>query len=88
MTAKTMRRILKAAEVVLDAPVQLTLDPDATPGGCGSKPVSGGPTARIVQTHAEYAVIEVTCACGRTIQVRCDYVSGNPSGIGQEPSRQ
>ena len=87
MTAKTMRHILKAAEVVLDAPVQLTIDPDATPGCCGSKSASGGPTVRIVQTHPEYAVIEVTCACGSTIQVRCDYASGNPSGIRQEPSR-
>jgi len=30
-------------------------------------------TAEVVQLTAAYAIIEVKCACGRSIQVFCDY---------------
>ncbi|MEN6424057.1 MAG: hypothetical protein ABFE13_01745 [Phycisphaerales bacterium] len=86
MMPKTIRHVLKAAEVTLDDPVQLAIDPAATTGCCGPKSAPAGPSARITQTHPEYALIEVTCACGRTTQVRCDYVAASPSDVRQEPT--
>lgn len=35
---------------------------------------SGKPvTARVIQQNDTHAVIEVTCSCGQTIQLQCDY---------------
>ena len=88
MTPKTTRHVLKATEVALDNPVQLAIDPTAATDCCRSKSAPAGPSARITQTHPDYAVIEVTCACGRTTHVRCDYVAGNPAGVRQEPTQE
>ncbi len=83
MTPKNTRHILKANEVALDDPVRLAVDP--TPATCcgGSRSAAVSPIARITQTHPEYAVIEVTCSCGKTTQIRCDYVAGPPAGVRQ-----
>jgi hypothetical protein len=85
---KTARQVLKADEVALQGPLQLSIDP-IVPGGCDRVPsASTGPSVRLAQTHAEYAVIEVTCPCGRTTYVRCDYAPGNsaPAQEGQAQS--
>lgn len=88
MTTKTIRHVLKAAEVVVDDPVRLSIDPHAGAGRGGSASTPAGSSARIAQTHAEYAVIEVTCSCGRTTHIRCDYVAANPSPVRQEPAQE
>ncbi len=84
---KTIRHILKAAEVALDAPLRLSLDPTAAPS-CGvSRSAPAASSVRIVQSQPDYAMIEVTCACGRTTLIRCDYVAPNPSPVRQEPAQ-
>lgn len=73
---KATRHVLKAAEVALDRPLQLSLDPAVT-DGCGAS--HAGPdaaSARITQDHPDYTVIEVTCPCGRIIHIRCDRHDG------------
>lgn len=87
MTPKTARHVLKAAEVTLEDPVQLSIDPSATTGCSPARSAPAGPVARIAQSCPEYAVIEVTCVCGRTVQVRCDYVAGSSSGAGPGPTQ-
>jgi len=79
---KTMRHILKADEVTLDDPLQLGFDPMTQPP-CAST----GPRVRIAQNHAQYAVLEVTCSCGRKTQVRCDYGTANSSPGPQTPAQ-
>jgi hypothetical protein len=74
----TMRRILKADEVALEEPLQLCLEPAAPVGG-PKAPTAADPSVRIAQNHAEYAVLEVTCPCGRTTYVRCDYAASHAS---------
>jgi hypothetical protein len=81
------RQILKADEVAFEGPLQLTIDPPATHGCQKAASASAGPSVRIAQNHAEYAVIEVTCPCGRTTYVRCDYEAGNASPASEEPAR-
>ena len=72
-----MRQILKASEVQFEAPVQLGLAPGAAPNPGPPQPAPGtGPPqarARIAESNAEYALIELTCACGQTTYLRCDY---------------
>lgn len=69
---KTMRHVLKASEVQLAGPLQLSLDPGATPQADGS-PAAAPARIRIAENHPEYALVEVTCSCGKTSYVRCDY---------------
>jgi hypothetical protein len=64
---KPTRRILKADEVAFRDPFHLDLDPAVPPAG---------PSVRIAQNHPQYAVIEVTCACGKTTYIRCEYDFG------------
>jgi len=77
--SKSTRRILKAAQVVLSDPLRLSID--SVPAGpcAGPHATSGVPTVRLVQNHPEYAIIEITCPCGRSTQVRCDYAAADPS---------
>jgi len=70
---KTMRHVLKANEVQFADPLQLSLDPAAPPGTGGPTPTSQPAHIRIAESHPEYALVEVTCSCGRTTFVRCDY---------------
>jgi len=85
--AKTIRHILKAAEVRVDAPLRLSLDPAATPSCETSRSAAAASSVRIVQNHPDYAVIEVTCSCGRTTSIRCDYVAATPSPARQESAQ-
>jgi hypothetical protein len=84
---KTIRHILKASEVRLEAPLRLSLDPAAAPSCEASRSASAASSVRIVQNHPDYAVIEVTCACGRTTSIRCDYAAASPSPARQEPAQ-
>ena len=83
---KTTRRVLKAAQVALSDPLRLSLDPAAPAGGEAAQPGAAAPRVRLVQNHPEYAVIEVTCSCGKTTQVRCDYAAAAPAPV-QEPAQ-
>ncbi|UCD50016.1 MAG: hypothetical protein JSW27_21105 [Phycisphaerales bacterium] len=68
-----MRYVLKASEVKLAGPLQLCLDPDPAPQAAASSVASAPATIRIAETHPEYALMEVTCSCGKITYVRCEY---------------
>ena len=76
--SKTTRHVLKAAEVTLNGPLQLGIDPVAAPPCTGPRSAPASSTVRLVQNHADYAIIEITCPCGRSTQVRCDYAAASP----------
>ena len=68
-----MRHILKANEVQLANPVRLSLDASPAPQAGASSAASRPAQIRIAETHPEYALMEVTCSCGKVTYVRCDY---------------
>jgi len=74
---KTRQHILKANEVTFDDPLLLDFDAPSEPAEAPPPCASAPPRVRIAQNHSEYAVIEVTCACGKTTWVRCDYAPGS-----------
>jgi len=78
---KTARRILKADEVAFRDPFHLDLHPAALPAGPEPRSASTGPSARIVQTHPQYAIIEVTCPCGKMTYVRCEYAEAKSPAV-------
>jgi len=85
--SKTKRRILKATEVVLSDPFRLSIDSTPAAPCAGPHAGSGAPTVRLVQNHPEYAIIEITCPCGRSTQVRCDYAAANPPAAATEKQK-
>jgi hypothetical protein len=70
---KTTRHILKADEVAFDDPFHLGIDPSAQPRRMERQCASAAPSVRVAQNHPQYAVIEVTCPCGQTTYIRCEY---------------
>jgi len=84
---KAMRRILKAQEVTLDDPFELSIDRGAPSRDTPPRCASSGPTVRVTQSHAEYAVLEVICSCGRKVHVRCDYGTANSPPGPQTPAQ-
>jgi hypothetical protein len=72
---KTTRHILKADEVAFEDPLQLGLDPAQRPHAAEAPGAQAGPSVRIAENHPDHAVIEITCACGKTTYIRCEYAS-------------
>lgn len=76
---KAMGHILKGDEVKLEG--RLCLDaaraePNLSKGG---SPASAAQQVRIVENHPEFAVIEVTCSCGKRTYLRCEYAGAKSS---------
>lgn len=70
---KLTRRVLKASQVQWEGSFRLELDPKAAPAP-GASPHAPVPARiRIAENHAQYALVEVTCSCGKTTFVRCEY---------------
>ncbi len=70
-----MGHVLKANQVRLEEPLRLSIDGQATAGHAGACPSRTPSRVRLAQSNAEFAVLEVTCACGKVIHVRCDYAA-------------
>lgn len=72
---KSAIRILKADEVEVSG--TYALDRSQSPGQALHEPPEGralgAPQVQIVEQHPQYALLEITCACGHTLQVKCDY---------------
>jgi hypothetical protein len=65
-------RVVKADDVKIQGTFHLDI---GRPSAAPAKPASAAlpPQVRIVEHHADFAVIEVTCGCGTTSRVRCEY---------------
>jgi len=70
---KAAGRILKSNNVRLEGRFRL----DAGRGVPGSENARGATSApaqvRIVENHPEFAILEVTCGCGKKTRIRCEY---------------
>lgn len=77
MSTAFLSPIIKSSKVNLDGVFQLPIGAGAaaaSQSGGHSQPASGGQaSARVIETTAEYATIEVVCSCGTVSQVRCNY---------------
>jgi len=78
---ETSRRILKSGDVDLDGQYRLDLAPEDLDAGepAHAGVVAATPQARIVESHPEHAVVEVTCSCGAKVYVKCEYSAGEMS---------
>ena len=70
---KTAGHILKANNTKLEGQFHLELAHAGSSPSMKKKPASTTPTARIVENHPEFAVVEVTCSCGTKTHLKCEY---------------
>ena len=81
-----MGHVLKASRVQRGAPVRLSIDDTDTPRYAGSRRPGTQARVRIVESNAEFVVLEVTCACGGVTHVRCEYQARNALPVPQGPA--
>lgn len=71
--AQPVNRILKSDNIEIEGRLNLDLEA-AGQSPQNSRHVTAGITkVRILENQNEYAVMEVTCSCGRKTIIRCDY---------------
>lgn len=81
MMPKTMRSVLRASEVQFQGPLRLGLDATSRPEPKAQSATQHAPAqarVRITENHPEFALVELTCSCGKTTYVRCDYADTSP----------
>jgi hypothetical protein len=82
-----MGSVLRANQVQFADPLQLSIDPAAMPRNDHSPEPSPAQRVRIIESNPAYAVIELTCSCGRTTQVRCDYAAAEAAAANETASK-
>ncbi len=72
---ETSGHILKSDDVELEGLYHLGLVQDEfeRSESMQTDAVAVPPQARIIENHADHAVIEVVCSCGTKVHLRCDY---------------
>ncbi|MHC4570553.1 MAG: hypothetical protein ACYS0C_00555 [Planctomycetota bacterium] len=71
--------ILKADNVKLEGQFRLDVAHIGQGPAKGKTLTSATQQACIVESHPEFAVIEVTCSCGTKTHLRCEYTDAKPS---------
>jgi len=77
-----MGRILRANQVEFVGPLQLTID-QSGPACTGGPPGAASSRVRMVENTPSYALLEITCSCGKTTQVRCEYAPSDMVAAGE-----
>jgi len=70
---RTAGRILKSADCKLEGKFHLDIAQVGLDLPKQAVAASSEPKIRMLENKPEYAVIEVTCSCGTTISIRCEY---------------
>jgi hypothetical protein len=70
---KTAGHVLKSTDVKLEGRFRLDAGGEA-PGRANAGNVTlDQPQVLVVESHPEFAVMEVTCRCGEKTHIRCEY---------------
>jgi hypothetical protein len=76
MSTAFLSPIIKSSNINVEGVYQLPIGSGSVGGvpAGGATPSGGGQaSARVIETTAEYATIEVVCPCGTVSQIRCNY---------------
>ena len=77
-------RILKGSDVKVDG--QFTLDivqAETSPTGEPAAALSE-PQVRIAESQSDFSVIEITCSCGTSMFLRCDYAGVKAAEVSEQ----
>jgi hypothetical protein len=80
---QTMNRILKSDEVEMDGRCHLDIGHTVSSAQLNRNNSVTAAKAKILDNNSEYALVELTCCCGKKTLVRCEYgdttaAKGNP----------
>jgi len=80
------RSILKADMVRLEGRYHLGIEKTSQSLAKEKNAASAIPQARIVESHPEFAVIEIICSCGAKTCLRCEYggIESSVAGPGRD----
>lgn len=67
------QRILKGDDVQLQGSVQLSGATIQSNPTANSAAQTTGPQVNLINNTAEFAILEVTCGCGRKTQIKCQF---------------
>jgi hypothetical protein len=81
---QTPSRILKSNDVEVEGLLHLDFGHSAA-SAKNTRNTAGASLVRMLENQNEYAVMEVTCPCGRKTIIRCDY--GNAASVKNSSSR-
>lgn len=70
---RTAGNILKSSDVKLEGRFHLDVGPLQAHSPQEKTVHSATPQVRIVESHPEFAVLELTCTCGNKSYIRCEY---------------
>jgi predicted RNA-binding Zn-ribbon protein involved in translation (DUF1610 family) len=76
-------RILKSSDVEVEGRFHLDLSHPVSSAQNSRNAAVGTSKVRILENQNEYAVMEVTCPCGRKTIIRCDYSDEASAKIAQ-----
>jgi hypothetical protein len=80
----THSRIIKASDVKVEGQFVLEIMPIEPKEQKQTSTDLVEPQVRILQSESEYSVIEITCSCGESIHLRCDYTAGKTPVVPQQ----
>jgi len=83
---KTAGRVLKSNDVKLEGQLHLDIGQIAAAQTKEKNVAPATPQVSIVESHPEFAVIEITCSCGTKTYLRCEY-AGAESSADQKPDQ-
>ena len=66
-------RIIKRDNIEITGSILLEMDATALPEPHDH--ADHPARVRVAEQHADRAILEVTCGCGRVIQIQCDYAN-------------
>jgi hypothetical protein len=72
----TAGKVLKSSEVEVEGKFSLDLAGIVSPGPNSKQQMQSPSTpakVRVLENQKDFAVMEVTCSCGRKTIIRCDY---------------
>jgi hypothetical protein len=69
----TAGRILKSDDVKLEGQFHLEVMEAASNLPHTAAAALAEPQVRVVENYPEFAIIEITCSCGTTLQIKCEY---------------
>ena len=77
---KTAGRILKSNDVKLEGRFHLEITNNGLHMPKPQTTASLEPHVCVLENHPQYAVIEVTCGCGRKMSLKCEYATAPAQG--------
>jgi len=82
-----MGHVLKANQIRLEEPVRLSIGGTSGPHHSGTAATEPPAHIRVTESNPDFAVLEVTCSCGRVIHVHCEYARAGAASVPGGPAQ-